>query len=132
MLSRREYQELFYSFFTNYVHEFMIDPLYFYPSLIQKEYWKWMTKLYRRNINRPMEMTCALNAQYDYHNYQMNEEELNEYNQAQLKEIEKYRKHLEEVENRPYTIEEAIEVWAMQHSARFRKYWHLRKALEVI
>jgi hypothetical protein len=110
----------------------MLEPLYDYQIMFQRESFGFMERVIRKNIRKPQEITSFFSEEYDYNNYQMNEKELLEYNMAQLSEIEKYKKYLEQKHGCAYTLEEVIDIWAQKYSQRFRKYWHLKQYIKIL
>lgn len=101
------------------------------PLQFTQENYRLLKKMWKQNLKRPTELTCYFFEKYDYQNYKMDVEELKEYNMAQIEEMKKYKAFLEAEENREVPMEEVVMIWAEKYSQSFRKYWHLKKSMDL-
>lgn len=125
--------QLFSFFFSlpNFFNEFVLDSIGHYNMVIQRENLKFFKKIIDKNMKKPAELTSYFCDDYDHKCYVMSEEELKEYNMAQINEIKKFKHTLEKHDNREYSMEEVISIWAEKCSAKFRKYWHLKRYTDL-
>lgn len=110
---------------------FLLDPVVEMQKFLQGEYSRFVNEIISKNNKRNEQIHCFFSESYDYQNYCMEEEELKEYNFTQLEHINDYKCFLESKQNKRYSMNEVVKLWAEQHSADFRRKWHLKKMLEI-
>lgn len=95
--------------------------------VVNRENIQFLNRAVKNNLKKPKEFTSLLSKQFDTRYYEMNQEELKEYNLAQIKEIKEFKKQLEKNWGAPCSEEEAVRLWSERYSASFRKHWHMKK-----
>ncbi|HOJ49508.1 MAG TPA: hypothetical protein PKW55_01710 [Spirochaetota bacterium] len=121
--------ELWYDIPSYFMFCNVIEPSY-YNSIINRGIAQTFNKFLINNFSKPIELLCLLSEDVDY-DYVMNQEELMDYNKAQMEKIMELKAYLDKRDNKDYSIDEVFEIWAKNYSVKFRKYWHLKKVISL-